>query len=70
MSWLKWILDYLFDCFHPRTSWPHRDHLGRVYVCCLDCGRQLPYSMEYMRIISRKDEFQGERGWGVLDARV
>jgi hypothetical protein len=25
MSWLKWILAYLFDCVHPHTTWPHRD---------------------------------------------
>jgi hypothetical protein len=39
MSWLKWILAYLFDCVHPHTTWPHRDRVDLAYVCCIDCGR-------------------------------
>jgi hypothetical protein len=48
MSWLKWILAYLFDCVHPHTTWPHRDRVDLAYVCCIDCGRELPYSVEQM----------------------
>src|SRR5207237_3046537 len=44
MSWLRWLLAYLFDCVHPHTTWPHRDRVGLAYVCCLDCGREIPYS--------------------------
>src|SRR3981081_4478940 len=53
MYWLKWILAYLFDCVHPHTTWPHRDRAGFAYICCLDCGRELPYSLERMRIVTR-----------------
>jgi len=53
MSWLKWILAYLFDCVHPHTTWPRRNATGIVYVCCVDCGRELPYSLKYMSIITR-----------------
>lgn len=56
MSWLKWILAYLFDCVHPHTTWPRRDRVGLAYICCLDCGRELPYSVERMRVVTR-DEF-------------
>jgi hypothetical protein len=53
MNWLKWILAYLFDCVHLHTTWPHRDRTGFAYICCLDCGRELPYSLERMRIVTR-----------------
>jgi len=53
MGWLKWILAYLFDCVHPHTTWPRRNATGRVYICCVDCGRELPYSLKYMSIINR-----------------
>ena len=55
MNWLKWILAYMFDCVHPHTTWPHRDRAGFAYVCCLDCGRELPYSLERMRIVTREE---------------
>jgi hypothetical protein len=54
MSWLKWIFAYLFDCVHPHTTWPRRSPVGLVYVCCVDCGRELPYSLESMRIVARQ----------------
>jgi hypothetical protein len=53
MRWLKWILAYLFDCVHPRTTWPRRNATGLVYIRCIDCGRELPYSLKYMNIITR-----------------
>jgi len=53
MSWPKWILAYLFDCVHPHTTWPRRNATGLVYICCVDCGRELPYSLKYMSIITR-----------------
>ena len=55
MSWLKWILAYLFDCVHPHTTWPHRDRVGLAYVCCIDCGRELPYSVQQMKIAPDKN---------------
>ena len=53
MRWLKWILAYLFDCVHQRTTWPRRNATGLVYIRCVDCGRELPYSLKYMSIITR-----------------
>lgn len=58
MRWLKWIWAYLFDCVHPHTTWPHRNRTGFVYVCCLDCGKELPYSLELMRIVNPDDHAQ------------
>jgi hypothetical protein len=51
MSLLRWIWAYLFDCVHSHTTWPHQNQLGLAYVCCLDCGREMPYSLEYMQIV-------------------
>jgi|SRR5579864_2804118 hypothetical protein len=57
MSWLKWSLAYLFDCVHPHTTWPHSDRTGFAYICCLDCERELPYSLERMRIVAPEERF-------------
>jgi hypothetical protein len=61
MGWLKWILAYLFDCVHPHTTWPRRNATGLVYICCVDCGRELPYSLKYMAIITRVG--QNRKAW-------
>ena len=63
MSLLKWIWAYLFDCVHSHTTWPHQNRLGFAYVCCLDCGREMPYSLEYMQIVGqdRKRNFWDSR---------
>ena len=58
MRWLIWIFAYLFDCVHPHTTWPRRDRDGFAYVCCLDCGRELPYSLENMRIVKSRGQRQ------------
>jgi hypothetical protein len=62
MSWLEWIFAYLFDCVHPHTTWPRRNRAGLVYVCCVDCGRELPYSLEYMKITT--EETRHRKAWG------
>jgi hypothetical protein len=54
MGCLK-CLAYLFDCVHPHTTWPHRDRAGLAYVCCLDCGRELPYSLDRMKIVTKEE---------------
>ena len=51
MGMLRWIWAYLFDCVHCHTTWPREDKFGHAYVCCTDCGREMPYSIEYMQII-------------------
>jgi hypothetical protein len=58
MIWLKWIVAYLFDCVHAHITWPHRDRAGLAYVCCIDCGRELPYSVQRMKIITRQEQLQ------------
>src|SRR5215467_4070097 len=54
MSLLRWIWAYLFDCIHCHTTWPHQNQFGLAYVCCLDCGRELPYSLEHMQIVGQE----------------
>jgi hypothetical protein len=68
MRWLKWILAYLFDCIHRHTTWPHRDRRGLDYICCLDCGKELPYSMRRMSIVSKAEQLedQSRQGWEEL----
>src|SRR5215472_1330127 len=53
MSLLRWIWAYLFDCVHPNTTWPRQNRFGLVYVCCVDCGREMPYSLESMQIVQQ-----------------
>jgi hypothetical protein len=59
MNWLtgisQWIWAYLFGCIHRHTTWPQRNRAGFDYVCCLDCGKDLPYSWKQMRIVTRKE---------------
>ena len=55
MSWVIWILAYLFDCVHSHTTWPRRNGAGCVYLACLDCGKELPYSLERMRVVTRQE---------------
>lgn len=61
MSWLKWIWAYLFDCVHSHITWPHRDRCGFAYVACLDCGRDLPYSLESMRILTKDEQLRDRK---------
>lgn len=67
MSSLNWILACVFDCIHRHTTWPRRDQMGLEYVCCVDCGRELPYSTERMSIVRKEEQLQLEdrsRGTG------
>ena len=47
---LTWIFAYFFGCTHRHTTWPHHHASGFDYVCCLDCGAELPYSVGEMRL--------------------
>ena len=60
MRLLKWIWAYLFDCVHYHTTWPRQNQFGFAYVCCLDCGREMPYSLEFMQIV-RQDRKRNMR---------
>ena len=55
MSWAKWIFAYIFDCAHLKTTWPQRGRTGLDYVCCLDCGREFPYSTQLMCVVKRNN---------------
>jgi hypothetical protein len=56
------LIDALFGCWHSHYSFPItvRQGLGRnpaamltgTYVVCLDCGKELPYDWQEMRIVT------------------
>jgi len=52
MSWLRAIYDFFceifFGCSHGHLTRPFTLH-AQSYEVCLDCGQQLPYSLEKMR---------------------
>jgi hypothetical protein len=54
MSWINWILAYVFGCGHRRTTRSHHDRRGFDYVCCLECGAEMLYSTRRMRIVGRE----------------
>ena len=63
MNWLVWVVQWLWactigGCFHRHYTWPHHNPAGFDYVCCLDCGAELPYSEREMRIMRRKEVLQ------------
>jgi hypothetical protein len=67
MTWAKRMLAYIFDCAHPRTTWPQRGCNGLDYVCCVDCGREFPYSTRLMSIVSEEEQLKDRRyNWAAL----
>jgi hypothetical protein len=68
VTWVKWIFAYMFDCAHRHTSWPQRGRTGLDYVCCLDCGREFPYSTRLMSIVSKEEQLKdrGRYVWAEL----
>ena len=56
------LLDAVFGCWHSRYSFPRTVHRGSprnaaalltgTYVVCLDCGKELPYDWQAMRVIA------------------
>jgi hypothetical protein len=69
MTWVKWTFACLFDCTHLNTTWPQRDRTGLDYVCCLDCGREFPYSIRLMRIVSEEEQLEdrSQSNWAELE---
>jgi len=55
---LNLLMDTFFGCSHKNTGFPitPRSKLPRrrfdTYVVCLDCGKEMPYSWEEMRVVS------------------
>ena len=62
------LFDAVFGCSHTNYSFPRtarvHGHLRRTgaasltgtYVACLDCGKELPYDWEAMRVVSSASE--------------
>ena len=60
------LFDALFGCGHQRYGFPITVRAGKrrnqaasltgTYVVCLDCGREMPYDWEEMRVISSSSE--------------
>jgi hypothetical protein len=62
------LVDAFFGCWHQRYSFPitiRSRHSSRpspagsltgMYVVCLDCGKELPYDWQEMKIIGSPSE--------------
>jgi hypothetical protein len=60
------VYDAIFGCWHGHYSFPisvrpgsrrsQAASLTGTYVVCLDCGKELPYDWEEMRVISSPAE--------------
>jgi hypothetical protein len=55
------VLESFFGCWHGRYSFPITVKRGQraaaalvtgTYVVCLDCGKELPYDWQQMKIVS------------------
>jgi hypothetical protein len=63
------LLDAFFGCWHTHYSFPltvrpgvRRNRAASVtgtYVVCLDCGKELPYDWQEMRVVT--DAVNGSR---------
>ena len=57
------LVDAMFGCWHSHYSFPITIKAGArrglpasrpgTYVVCLDCGKELPYDWQQMRVVSR-----------------
>ena len=60
------MFDAFFGCWHNHYSFPitvrsgksrnSAAHLTGTYVVCLDCGKELPYDWNEMRVIDSPSE--------------
>lgn len=46
---IRHLWSLLFGCPHSRVTFPQTRN-ERTYVACLDCGRELPYNWQEMRM--------------------
>jgi hypothetical protein len=72
------LLDVLFGCAHKNYSFPRSTRRGRrspaasmtgTYVVCLDCGKELPYDWNTMKVVSLSPE-QSDRMGSALESYV
>ena len=61
------LFDRFFGCAHERTTFPltpaRRASVPGVirngtYVVCLDCGKELPYNWDEMKIMDPSSQYQ------------
>ena len=56
-AWLLNLFDRLFGCSHGRTTFPitagssSTNARRGTYVVCLDCGKELSYDWDRMRMV-------------------
>ena len=67
---LTFVLDALFGCLHRNYTFPRTIRRGErsaaasltgTYVVCLDCGKELPYDWNTMKIVTAREERAGIR---------
>jgi hypothetical protein len=50
------LVDALFGCTHRHCTFPRTSKkpgtISTTYVVCLDCGRELPYDWQEMRLVA------------------
>ncbi len=53
---LRALLDALFGCRHKRVSLPITmpQQRRRTYVVCLECGAELPYDWNAMKLVRKE----------------
>jgi hypothetical protein len=54
MNIMNAILDFLFGCRHNDLSRPFTVK-HNTYKVCLDCGREMPYSLASMRLMTGRE---------------
>ena len=60
------ILSYLFGCRHEHHTWPRTIRGSRpkpeaamvtgTYITCTDCGKEMPYDLEEMRVLTARQQ--------------
>lgn len=60
------VFNALFGCWHTHFSFPQTVRPGNrrsraasvtgTYVVCLDCGKELPYDWQQMRVVTETDK--------------
>jgi hypothetical protein len=65
-GWMTKLINALFGCWHSRYSFPvtirgagrrpQAAALTGTYVACLDCGKELPYDWQEMKVITSPAE--------------
>lgn len=75
---LEKVLDAFFGCWHNHYSFPITVRSGSrrsqaasltgTYVVCLDCGKELPYDWQEMRVITPSEQRQYLRSLATKEA--